>query len=104
MVAVADCAKNLNQTSLPDAFEPPGITQVGAGAQGSIAVVGSNAAWLENEVPPAGQPDIHVELNTTAFENSVPPPNICDEAKKKQLSKSRSKKVFCIMIVDFNNW
>jgi hypothetical protein len=52
IVAVADCAKNLNHTSEP--VVP--LAQAGAVPHASIAVVGSHPLVLHNEVPPAGQP------------------------------------------------
>ena len=89
IVAVDAMAKNLYHTSLAGALEPPVTEQVGEGAQGSSAVVGSNATWLENEVPPPLQPLIHDWLNVTALENRVPPPNICAEPEKNELINNR---------------
>jgi len=55
------------------------VPHVGEGAQGSIAVVGSQPALLSNIVPPVQdvpvlQPEIQVGSNKTAFEKLVPPP------------------------------
>ena len=84
IAAVVALAKKLNQISEP--VVP--VLQAGAGAQGSNVVVGSKATWLDNEVPAAGHPVNQDWLNTTAFENCVPPPNICELAKRPVLTNN----------------
>ncbi len=80
-MAVVESAKKLNQTS--ELVVP--VAQAGAGAQGSMAVVGSYAAWLDKVAPPLGQAVIHEILKTIAFEKLLPPPRICAwELREKQ--------------------
>ena len=73
------------------------LTHAGAGAQGSIAIEGSNADSFESTVAPEGQAFSHDWLNNAALEKSVPPPNTWAFANEVELSSILTARVFIDM-------